>query len=293
MAQHVELVLDAKAELGEGPLWDERARLLYWVDIMRNALHIYNPASGENKTYDVGQMVSTVVLGETGEVWLAVHHGLGRFDLVSGRLDIIVDPEADKPANRFNDGKCDPAGRFWAGTMELSATVPNKGSLYRLDPDMSVHTMLTGVSISNGIVWTADHKTMYYSDTTPGTVTAFDYDNVTGNISHSRVAIQVPQEMGLPDGMAIDSEGMLWIAHFGGGAVRRWNPDTSEVMETIEVPATDPTACAFGGENLDELYITTARTGLTEEQLHREPHSGGLFRVKPGSVGTLTYRFKG
>ncbi|HVO69982.1 MAG TPA: SMP-30/gluconolactonase/LRE family protein, partial [Aggregatilineaceae bacterium] len=155
------------------------------------------------------------------------------------------------------------------------------------------HTMLTGVSISNGIVWTADHKTMYYSDTTPGTVTAFDYDNVTGNISHSRVAIQVPQEMGLPDGMAIDSEGMLWIAHFGGGAVRRWNPDTSEVMETIEVPATDPTACAFGGENLDELYITTARTGLTEEQLHREPHSGGLFRVKPGSVGTLTYRFKG
>jgi sugar lactone lactonase YvrE len=293
MAGQVELILDAQAVLGEGPLWDERENLLYWVDIMNQALHVYNPASGENKTYDVGQMVSTVVLSETGGVWLAVQHGFARFDLGSRALQIIVDPEADIPSNRFNDGKCDPGGRFWAGTMHISASVPRKGSLYRLDPNMSVHTMLTDVSISNGIVWTADHQTMYFNDSIPGTVTAFDFDNETGRISNPRVVIQVPEKMGVPDGMAIDSEGMLWIAHFFGAAVHRWNPDAGKVLETIELPASNPTACAFAGDNLDELYITTARTALSDEQLNNEPHSGGLFRVKTEVTGTLSYRFKG
>ncbi|WP_119066686.1 SMP-30/gluconolactonase/LRE family protein [Aggregatilinea lenta] len=293
MAGHVELALDAQAVLGEGPLWDEREKCLYWVDIVSQALHVYNPASGENKTSHVGQMVSTVVLSETGSVLLAVQNGLAWFDLVSGKLDIIVDPESDKPGNRFNDGKCDPGGRFWAGTMDVSASLPRKGSLYRLDPDMSVHTMLTDISISNGIVWTADHKTMYFNDSIPGTVTAFDFDNATGDISNPRIVIQVPENMGMPDGMAIDSEGMLWIAHFYGGAVHRWNPDTGKVLETIKLPASNPTACAFAGDNLDELYITTARDSLSAEQLKQEPHSGGLFHVKTGVVGTVTHRFKG
>ena len=293
MARQVELVLDAKAELGEGALWDERTRRLYWVDIVGQALHIYDPASRENKTYKVGQMVSTVVLSETGGVLLAVQNGFARFDPDSGKLDILVDPEANKPANRFNDGKCDPGGRFWAGTMDIAATVPNQGSLYRLDPDMSVHTMLTDVSISNGIVWTADLKTMYFNDTTPATVTAFDYDHATGNLSNPRVAIQVPEEMGSPDGMAIDSEGMLWIAHWSGGAVRRWNPITGTVLETIELPTSNITSCAFAGDNLDELYITSARVSLSDEQLRQQPHAGGLFRVNTGVTGTPSYRFKG
>lgn len=293
MAGRVELVLDARAVLGEGPLWDEREKRLYWVDIVSHALHVYTPNSGENKTYDVGQMVGTVVLSETGDVLLAVQNGFARFDLDSGKLDIIVDPESDKPDNRFNDGKCDPGGRFWAGTMHVSATVPDKGSLYRLDRDLSVHTMLTEVSISNGIVWTADHKTMYFNDSIPGTVTAFDFDNAMGSISNPRVVIQVPENMGVPDGMAIDDEGMLWIAHFAGGAVHRWNPNTGKVLETIQLPASNPTACAFVGDHLDELYITTARESLSAEQLKQEPHSGGLFHVKTGVTGTVTHRFKG
>jgi sugar lactone lactonase YvrE len=292
MANQVELILDAKAELGEGSLWDERAKVLYWVDIVGQALHVYNPAARQDKSYKVGQMVSTVVLSEAGDVLVTVQNGFARFDLKTEKLDIIVDPEADKPANRFNDGKCDPAGRFWAGTMDISAVEPEKGSLYRLDRDLSVHTMLTNVSISNGIVWTADLKTMYFIDTTPCTVTAFDYDNATGNISNPRIVIQVPEEMGSPDGMSIDSEGMLWIAHWGGGAVRRWNPKTAEVLETIKVPAPNTTSCAFAGDNLDELYITSARGPLTPQQLEQNPHSGGLFRVKVGVKGTLTHRFK-
>lgn len=293
MTRQAELVLDAKAELGEGALWDERTQQLYWVDIIGQSLHVYNPASNEDKRYPVGQMVSTVVLSETGEVLLAVENGFARFDLASEKLTILIDPEADKPSNRFNDGKCDPAGRFWAGTMDRSATTPNMGNLYRLDPDRSVHTMLTEVSISNGIVWTADRKTMYFIDSIPYTVTAFDYDNVTGNISNPRVVIQVPETMGMPDGMAIDCEGMLWIAHFFGGAVHRWNPHTGQVMETIRLPTSNVTSCAFGGVHLDELYITTARESLSEDQRSRETHAGGLFRVKLDTVGTLTYRFKG
>jgi sugar lactone lactonase YvrE len=293
MVKQAELVLDAKAELGEGPLWDERTKRLYWVDIVGQALHIYDPATKQNKTYDVGQMVSTVVLSETGGVLVAVQNGFARFDPNSGTLDILVDPEAHIPANRFNDGKCDPAGRFWAGTMDITASIPNQGSLYRLDSDMSVHTMLTGVSISNGIVWTADHKTMYFNDSIPYTVTAFDYDHATGDISNPRVVIQVPEHMGVPDGMAIDSEGMLWIAHFYGGAVRRWNPHTGQVLETVELPTSNPTACAFAGNNLDEMYITTARDSLSAEQLSQQPHAGGLFWVNPGVTGTLTHRFKG
>ncbi len=168
MEYHVDLAVDARATLGEGPLWDERGRRLYWVDILEHALHVYDPATREDTRYDVGQRAGTVVLSETGDVWLAVADGFARFDLAASRLDLVVDPEADKPENRFNDGKCDPGGRFWAGTMHASATVPEKGSLYRLDPDLSVHTMLTGVSISNGIVWTADHRTMYYNDFNSG-----------------------------------------------------------------------------------------------------------------------------
>lgn len=292
MAENVELILDVQAELGEGPLWDEQTKRLYWVDILKETLHIYDPATGENQTYAVGQMVGTVVLSEAGGVLLAVQDGFARYDLAPQKLTLITDPEAAKPANRFNDGKCDPGGRFWAGTMAEAGT-PGQGSLYRLDPDMTVHTMLTEVSISNGIVWTADHQTMYFNDSTPGTVTAFDFEPATGAISNPRVAIQIPKAMGVPDGMAIDAEGMLWIAHFSGAAVRRWNPTTGEVLATVELPVSNPTACAFGGADLDELYITTARIALSEDQLQQQPQAGGLFRVKTAVTGTLTYRFKG
>jgi sugar lactone lactonase YvrE len=293
MNADVELRVDAHAVVGEGPIWDDEKQLLYWVDILSNKLYRYDPVKDENSAFDIGQHVGTVVPRARGNsVMLALYHGFAAFDLDTQALTLIHDPEADLPNNRFNDGKCDPAGRFWAGSMAYENPT-TQGSLYRLDTDLSVHKMLGNIGISNGIVWSLDNKTMYYIDSIAYTVRAFDYDIDTGDIHHERVIIRVPREVGLPDGMAIDTEGMLWIAHFGGGWVCRWHPGKSELLETIRLPVTNVTACAFGGENLDTLYITSATVGLTEAALKEQPHAGGLFSVKPGYQGVKSFRFQG
>lgn len=292
MNDDVKILVDNHALVGEGALWDETQGVLYWVDILSNKLYIYDPASGENRAFDVGQHVGTVVLRASGGVMLAVYDGFAAYDLESQKLTLISDPEADLPNNRFNDGKCDPAGRFWAGTMAYSNQT-TQGSLYRLDTDLSVHKLLGNIGISNGIVWGLDAKTMYYIDSMAYNVRAFDYDNATGDLSNERVVITVPRELSLPDGMAIDAEGMLWVAHFGGSAVRRWDPSTGQVLATIELPAKQITSCAFGGPNLETLYITSGANGLDATALAKQPHAGALFAVKPGVRGVPTFKFAG
>lgn len=287
-----ELCIDAHTILGEGPIWDEEANCLYWVDISGRKLFRYDPARQENISFDIGQPVGTVVPRASGGVVLAVQHGFAAYDLDGRHLTPLVDPEPHLPDNRFNDGKCDPAGRFWAGTMAFSAA-KGAGALYRLDTDLGIHKMLANVTISNGIVWSLDHKTLYYIDSQPGTVTAFAYDVATGAIDNGRVIIQVPPASGAPDGMAIDSKGMLWIAHYGGGCVRRWHPATGEILQTIRLPVSRVTACAFGGPRLDTLYITTASQQMTAVEREKEPHAGGLFAVQPGGQGVATFRFGG
>lgn len=288
--QTAELVLDAKAELGEGPLWDERNQQLYWVDILGSQLHRYTPATQTDEIFSVGQHVGTVVLRESGGVMVAVRDGFARFDLDTETLDIVANPEKDIEGNRFNDGKADPAGRFWAGTMAYEQSL-YAGSLYCLDVDGTVSKKERDVTISNGIVWTADHKTMYYIDTTPRVITAFDYDKATGNITNGRIVIKVPDNMGSPDGMAIDSEGQLWVAHWGYSAVVCWCPKTGEKISEISVPASQVTACAFGGDDFKTLYITTANHNLSEEQLRQQPLAGGLFVAKTDVAGLPTYRY--
>ncbi len=286
------LLLDAKSELGEGPLWDEREGLLYRVDIMGAKLHRYNPATEADEVFNVGQHVGTVVLDEAGGVLLAVKDGFARFDLETETLDIIANPESGIEGNRFNDGKAGPGGRFWAGTMSYQGTA-HAGSLYCLDTDGTVSTKEKDVTISNGIVWTEDHQTMYYIDSPPRVIYAFDYDKASGDISNGRIVIKVPEHMGSPDGMAIDSKGQLWVAHWGYGAVVCWCPKTGEVMEEIKVPASQTTACAFGGEDFKTLYITTARIGLSDEQLEVEPLAGGLFVARTDVAGLPSYRYRG
>jgi sugar lactone lactonase YvrE len=276
MAQSAELVLDAQAELGEGAIWDADRRVLYWVDILGCQVHVYDPASDQDRAIDVRQYVGTVVRRRSGGLMLALHHGFANLDLETGRVEVVADPEQHLPGNRFNDGKCDPAGRFWAGTLALDGA-PEVASLYRLDADLSVHKMLDGVTCSNGIVWTLDNTTMYYIDTALRRVDAFDYDLETGAISGRRTAFEVPPEMGFPDGSTLDGEGMLWVALWQGGAVARWNPATGQLLQTLAVPAPNVTSCAFGGPNLDRLYITTARNGLSKEALQQYPLGGGLF----------------
>ena len=292
MSTAVNLLVDARALVGEGPIWDETNQVLYWVDILSSQLYCYNPATGENRSWDVGQHVGTVVLRKAGGLMLALRDGFASFDLTSGQVTMIADPEADKPGNRFNDGKCDPAGRFWAGTMAY-VDQTTQGSLYRLDADLRVHRLLGDIAISNGIVWSLDQRTMYYIDSMAYTVRAYDYDNATGDLANERVVVKVEAGMGLPDGMAIDAEGMLWVAHFGGSCVRRWDPQTGAVLSQIDLPTAQITACAFGGPDLDTLYITSAANGYTAADFAREPHAGGLFVAKPGVKGTLTFAFAG
>jgi sugar lactone lactonase YvrE len=273
-----ELVLDAKAELGEGAFWHEQEQRLYWVDIEGRKLHLFDPATGQDRAIDVGERIGTVVPTQDGKALVALQNGIHLLQLDTEELTLIANPLESKDI-RFNDGKCDPAGRFWVGSMHLEQK-ENAAALYRMEHDGSVKKVLSGKTISNGIVWTADQKTMYYIDTPTRQVMAYDYDPATGDISNPRVAVEVPEEAGSPDGMAIDAEDKVWVAHHGGHAVIRYDPETGERMQKIEVPAPNVTSCAFGGENLETLYITTSREGMDEDELEKYPQSGGLFRVK-------------
>lgn len=279
----VQLVVDAKTELGEGSIWDPKEKKLYWVDIEGKALHLFDPVSGKDQSFSVGARIGTVVPVRGGGALVALQNGIHAIDTRTGKLRLLINPLMDT-ALRFNDGKCDPAGRFWVGTLALDNR--RKGAvLYRFDKDKSLHLMLDSVSISNGIVWTKDKKTMYYNDTPTMTVQAFDYNNATGELSNRRVAIRIPRGAGSPDGMTIDADDKLWIALWGGGAVGRFDPLTGELLQKINVPAPNVSSCAFGGDRLETLYITTARAWVSNSKLAEFPLSGGLFSVKPGVHG--------
>ncbi|MFE5322504.1 SMP-30/gluconolactonase/LRE family protein [Paenibacillus sp. NPDC056579] len=288
----LELVLDAKATLGEGPCWDQRSGLLYWVDIKENAVHAYDPHQGTNRTVHLDQMVGAAVARESGGLVLALQHGFHLLDMTTEQLTFLADPEKELTDNRFNDGKCDAAGRFWAGTLSFEEKEP-VAALYCLETDGTVRQALDGVIVSNGLGWSPDGRTMYYVDSMTRKVSAFDFEVETGRLSGRRTIVTIPEGGGFPDGMAVDEEGMLWVAQWDGWQVSRWNPSTGEQIGAIRVPAARVTSCAFGGPNNDELYITTARTGLSEESLAGQPLAGGLFRVKPGVAGLPTYRYGG
>ncbi len=287
------LILDVQATLAEGPIWDTRENVLWWIDINECRLHRFDPATNENKTFDIGQKVGTVVPRASGGLMLAVESGFAAYDPASGKLDLVADPESHLPLNRFNDGKCDPAGRFWAGTLEIVEEDMTAGSLYCLYPDGRVERRVPDVGISNGIVWTSDKKTMYFIDSPTRRVDAFDYDNETGEISNRRTAIELPEGMGYPDGMAIDSEDKLWVALWAGWGVARFDPTTGDLLEKIDVQASQVTACAFGGPELKDLYITTARRDLEGEALNDQPDAGGLFHIKLDVAGVPSTAYAG
>ncbi|WP_459502898.1 SMP-30/gluconolactonase/LRE family protein [Bacillus sp. C1] len=290
MLEQLELILDAKASLGEGPCWDEQKHLLYWVDILEKKLLIYNPITNINREISFDQQIGCVALDTSGGVILAMERGFHSLNLETEELKLIHDPEPHLLENRFNDGKCDPAGRFWAGTTDLYG-VNAAGSLYCLHTDFSVEKKLKNVNTSNGLAWSPDHTYLYFIDTPTKKTVRFEYDLHTGNICTPIDVICIPNDEGLPDGMTIDKEGYLWIAHWGGAKITRWNPRTGENVLTVPIPSPYVTSCTFGGSNLTELYITTARTRMDPDQLKVYPYAGGVFRIKTQVKGCLTYRF--
>jgi len=288
-AAAVELVLDARADLGEGPRWDSAHQRLLWVDIMRGRVHAFTPSTGACRNVAVHQPVGALAGGHDGSLVLAVAGGFARLDLDSQKFEMQAAVEADRPQNRMNDGACDGAGRFWAGTMALDEG-PGAGALYRLDPDLTVHTMLTGVSISNGLDWSLDGRRMYYVDSPTRRIDVFAFDLATGSIANRRTFVEVPADAGVPDGLTVDAAGFVWLALWGGAALRRYAPDGT-LERVVPLPVTHPTSCAFGGAGLDELYVTSARRPLTAEEKARQPQAGGVFRLRPGVVGRPAHLF--
>jgi sugar lactone lactonase YvrE len=289
-----ELVVDAKNQLGEGSIWNYKTGELWWIDIEGRTLNTYNPKTKVTRTFDVKHRIGTVVPSEDGlSAILALQTGVWRLNLETEEMTFVSRVEGDTANIRLNDGKCDPAGRFWVGSMHLQQ-LQYKASLFRITPNedqVFIKKMQDSVTISNGIIWSLDEKTMYYIDTDRGNVRAYNYDKKTGDITNERVIITVSDTLGYPDGMTIDSEGMLWIALWNGNGVSRWNPNTGEMLQFIEVPAHNVSSCAFGGENLETLYITSARVDMTDEELKAKPNAGGVFKVVPGVKGVKSYFF--
>ncbi len=288
----VELIVDARATLGEGPVWHARTQRLYWVDIEEGTLHVHDPGGEPDVVYPVGQLLGAAVPRRSGGMILAMQDGLAAFDLHTRQITPLAAPERHLPDNRSNDGKCDARGRFWIGTMSKSRT-PGAASLYRLDPDGSVHHMLGELTNSNGLDWSPDQRTLYHIDTPTMQVAAFDFNAEAGTIANRRVVVAFPPGAGRPDGMTVDAEGMIWVAHWDGGRVSRWDPTHGRLLGEIPLPAARVTSCAFGGPNLDRLYITTARFGLSEGQSREQPHAGGLFAATPGVAGLASHEFAG
>jgi sugar lactone lactonase YvrE len=274
-----EVVINHLCLLGEGPVWDASCKTICWVDILRGEIHEYSPVTLLHHTLRVKQMIGAIAVCENGHFIAALKNGFGFVDRKSGTVKMIANPEPHLPGNRFNDGKCDPGGRFWAGTMSHTDE-PEKGSLYLLGKDLSVTKKLEKISISNGMAWSLDHRTFYYIDTPTLAVAAFDFDKASGDISNKRMMIQMTHHEGSPDGMTIDNQGMLWIAHWDGWQITRWNPDTGKKIQTVHLPVARVTSCTFGGDGLQDLYITSARTGLSEDQLEQQPLAGSLFVIK-------------
>ena len=286
-----ELVLEATAIVGEGPIWDDSNARLVWVDIPTGLVHLFDPESGRDKAISMGQSVGVAVLGRKGSLIVACADGFYGLDTSSGQTVLLANVEEDLPESRMNDGACDAAGRLWAGTMSDKA-VPGAGSLYRFDPDRVLTKVLSNLTISNGIDWSLDNSLMYYIDSATQTVDTFDFDLVSGSLSNRRTLIAIPHSEGMPDGLTVDTEGCLWVALWGGGAVRRYSPDAVQIAH-YDLPVEFVSCCAFGGPSYDDLYVTTGRYTLTPDEVKKQPGAGSLFRINPGVRGRPAYRWAG
>lgn len=280
---NAECVLPVAAHLGEGPTWSAQDGRLLWLDILSPSVHSFDVATGENTTTKVSRMVTSIAPRLKGGHAVMTQNGLEFLDIATGELTSVVDPEADIESNRFNDAKCDRRGRFWAGSMALDASGPS-GSLYCIEPDRSWRRVDTGFTVSNGMGWSPDDKLMYFVDSARGCIFAYDFDLARGTIANRRVVVQIPAAEGKPDGMAVDAEGFLWVAIWDGWSVRRYAPD-GRLDRVVGVPVPRPSSCAFGGPDLDRLYVTSGRIRLAERMLIEAPLSGGLFAFDPGVRG--------
>lgn len=290
MSIRIECVADVGCLLGEAPLWDEREARLWFVDIKAPAVHRFDPATGGLDSWSTPEPVSALALRETGGLLLSLKSGFAFLDPQSGGLTCLLDPEPGLPGNRLNDGACDGAGRFWAGSMDDAEVAPT-GHLYRLDPDLGLARFEAGFVVTNGPAF--GEGMLYFADSPRRTIWAHDYDLDRGLPGPPRLFAQLGEADGHPDGMCVDADHCLWGAHWDAGRLTRYSPDGS-VLETLALPAPRVTKPCFGGPELDELYVTSARVGLDAAALAADQLSGGLFRITGlGVRGKPAPRFAG
>lgn len=282
-------VLSAQNIIGEGPLWNEEEQALYWVDIAGKTINRYWPESGKYESFSVDTQVGVIAFRQAGGVIAAGSTGYSFWDTETGKLIPITDPEIDNPESRFNDGKVDRKGRFWAGTMTVEGAV---SSLYRLDADLSVHRVDSGMTISNGIGWSPDNRVMYFADSLRYVVYVYDYDLETGAVENRRNLIEVEPEYGVPDGLTVDCEGYIWCAFYAGSKVTRFNPQGKLDAEVL-LPVSQPTSCTFGGKNYTDLYVTSANNGLSDDERKKQTQAGDIFVIKTDVSGLPEPKFAG
>lgn len=275
-----EVVCEAISLLGEGPVWDPRTGSIVWIDILAGKIHRYEPDAGTYTSMEVGQMIGALAPRRRGGYIAALKDGFAFIDLDRQTVEFIIDPEADIPGNRFNDGKCDRAGNFWAGSMSVSEAEDEPGTLYVIDKELQVRSSVTGIRLSNGLAWTDDDKTFYHIDSPVREIRSYPFDLSSGITGAGKVVIKFKEEDGYPDGMTIDTENKLWIAHYDGWQVSRWDPESGRKLLQIDLPVSQITCCTFGGPDYRDLYITTARQRMSPDQIKEQPLAGSLFVIR-------------
>jgi len=280
--------LELDMELGEGAFWDASRDSLVWVDILRREIHELK--GGAHRVHSLPSHVGVAAPRGRGGWVCAVREGFAAFDPENARFEVLADVEL--PGVRMNDGNVDPRGRFFAGSM-LDTEEPGGGRVYRLDADLTVSVVLEPVDLSNGVDWSADGSTVYYVDSGPDrAVATFDFDLDAGTWTNRREFARLSEREGYPDGLTVDRDGCIWVAVWAGSEVRRYTPG-GKLDAVVSVPAPLVTSCGFGGPGLETLYLTTARTTLSQAVLAANPLSGSLFAVQPGVAGFARRPFLG
>ena len=288
-----EVVVRESCVLGESPIWSVAEQALYWVDVLNPAIHRYDPATGGHDHWLVETEIGSIGLASGKRLVAGLRMGFALYDLGSSKIEIIDDPMGAGRLNtmRLNDGKVDRAGRFWCGSMQDPGREP-VGTLYRMDTDRAVHAMADGIRIPNALCWSPDDRTMYFADSYAGCIWAYDFDLATGTIENRRVFAEIADGGGHQDGATVDAQGFVWSAHIFAGRVVRYDPH-GRIEREIAVPTPQVTSCAFGGRDLDTLYITTASMRMSRDELAADPLAGSLFAVQTGVRGLPEPRFGG
>jgi len=288
----INIAADVQNILGESPLWDGASGSLWWVDIKRAKLYRLLPGTRAVDNWDLPYPATAVaMMGDQRALLLACPGALMRFDVETGKISELAPFEVEQPGNRPNDGKCDPAGRFWLGSMD-DGEERTSGALYRIGANFKAERVLDNLSIPNTLAWSPDRSTFYFADSSDQTIWAFDYDIDSGGLENRRVFISLKGTDAFPDGSTIDAEGYLWNAQWNGWRVVRYAPDGT-TDRIIEMPVACPTSCMFGGKNLETLYVTSARKGQSDDALTGQPHAGALFAFRPGVTGLPETAFAG